>query len=355
MRGSGAARGAGSAGGAVASERPFSRTRGDWRPSFWTWMRTEVVSEKWPRGGRAAARVLVHDLVGDAARPSRGVAAGAAPAGPGGARQPFPDGAPRRSERHRRRLQRGLRGPAGRQAGGVGAAVLRGLGGGAQPPGASAGAGAGGRIVPLRGRAFRPSTRRRARGGVLRLRVRPGPRRGRRRRRHSQHRGGNDPHAYAARRLSPAAGRRRRINAASWRRCSTRRPPRSRWSRDRSCASRGSTDAYRALRSDVEMRGRGFLEVFPKADRTAALLRRVMETGRAEAGRDFHAPIPGRPDARWDYQMALLPPTRPDEPPCVLVLTWETTGHWAAPACARTLAGALSQLRRRPAARGLGP
>jgi len=79
----------------------------------------------------------------------------------------------------------------------------------------------------------------------------------------------------------------------------------------------------------VEMRGRGFLEVFPKADRTASLLRRVMETGRAEAGRDFHAPIPGRPDARWDYQMALLPPTRPDEPPCVLVLTWETTGHWA--------------------------
>lgn len=86
--------------------------------------------------------------------------------------------------------------------------------------------------------------------------------------------------------------------------------------------------AYLALRPGSAMTGRAFSEVFPEADGPAALLRRVIETGERETGRDFHVPMPGCPDARWDFQMARLPCLRPDEPPSALVLTWDTTVHW---------------------------
>jgi PAS domain S-box-containing protein len=88
--------------------------------------------------------------------------------------------------------------------------------------------------------------------------------------------------------------------------------------------------ACQALRPETPMLGRRFEEVFPGADDAAALLRRVLATGEREIGYGYHAPIPGKPDARWDHQITRLPPTAPGEPPSLLVLTWDATAHWRA-------------------------
>ncbi|MEW4568287.1 PAS domain-containing protein [Tautonia sp. JC769] len=87
--------------------------------------------------------------------------------------------------------------------------------------------------------------------------------------------------------------------------------------------------AYQALRPGLEMAGRTFGEAFPEAVAVGAeaRLKRVLETGESEYEHGLHVPIPGKPEARWDYQLIRLPLVEGEEP-SVLVITWDSTERW---------------------------
>jgi signal transduction histidine kinase len=84
--------------------------------------------------------------------------------------------------------------------------------------------------------------------------------------------------------------------------------------------------AYQALRPRMKMVGRTYREVFPRAAAAGAeaLLRGVIETGEPHVDYGYPAPIPGKPDAAWDQQIAPLPGVDGEEP-SVLVITWDAT------------------------------
>ena len=86
--------------------------------------------------------------------------------------------------------------------------------------------------------------------------------------------------------------------------------------------------AYQAIAPDVRMVGRTYREVFPEAAEKGAEARiqRVMDTGEPWIFEDYRAPIPGKPDAVWQGQVARLP-KREDEQPSALIVTLEITSR----------------------------
>lgn len=89
--------------------------------------------------------------------------------------------------------------------------------------------------------------------------------------------------------------------------------------------------AYQELRPELPMIGRTVAEVFPEA---AAIgvddhLRRVLRTGEGEEAFGYHAPVRGKPDARWDHQIVVLPEVK-GRNRSVLLITWDSTAHYRA-------------------------
>ncbi|ACY13958.1 chemotaxis protein CheB [Haliangium ochraceum] len=87
--------------------------------------------------------------------------------------------------------------------------------------------------------------------------------------------------------------------------------------------------AYQNLRPDVSMVGRTVAEIFPEAVAVGVDndLRQVLHTGEMQVQYGYHAPVPGRLDARWDHQVVRLPESE-GRARSVLLITWESTEHY---------------------------